>query len=53
MTPVISRMWISSMYEDFGNRSESRQFSGEPPQLAAQPPHAVAEPNSNLHLFSL
>jgi hypothetical protein len=45
MTPVIIQMWNIALYEDFGNRSESRQFIGEPPHTAAQPPHAVAEHN--------
>ena len=42
-------LWNKILYEDFGNRSESRQFVGEPPHKAAQPPHAVAIHILNLH----
>ena len=44
-------LWNKILYEDFGNRSESRQFVGEPPHKAAQPPHAVAKPILNLHFI--
>ena len=49
--PWLSYLWNKILYEDFGNRSESRQFVGEPPHMAAQPPHAVAKHNSNLHFI--
>jgi hypothetical protein len=45
MTPVIiSRKWISKLYEDFGKRFRIlTNFVGEQPQMAAQPPLAVTK----------
>ena len=44
-------LWNKILYEDFGNRSESRQFVGEPPHKAAQPPLAVAKYILNHHFI--